>query len=147
MVMFILFAVVSYVTPAGEPRSSGVVYQAAGRGLYMTVAPGSPPTRFPFVFGADVYVPLNNYLSLFGQANFITPNDTGLVTATLGFAFYPGGPGTRVGNDLRAARASNIRKSRNDVVVRLREIWMIQNVEELCPELHLEPLESRDLGN
>jgi hypothetical protein len=33
------FAVVSYVTPAGEPRSSGVVYKSVGRRLYMVVAP------------------------------------------------------------------------------------------------------------
>jgi hypothetical protein len=29
------FAVLSYVTPAGEPRSSGVVYKAIGRRLYV----------------------------------------------------------------------------------------------------------------
>jgi len=39
------FAVVSYVTPAGEPRSSGVVYAAAGRRLYVAVAPGSWKAR------------------------------------------------------------------------------------------------------
>jgi Pyridoxamine 5'-phosphate oxidase len=33
------FAIVSYVTPAGEPRSSGIVYAAEGRHLYMAVAP------------------------------------------------------------------------------------------------------------
>jgi len=33
------FAVVSYVTPTGEPRSSGVVYQTVGRRLYVAVAP------------------------------------------------------------------------------------------------------------
>jgi Pyridoxamine 5'-phosphate oxidase len=33
------FAVLSYVTPAGEPRSSGVVYKAIGRRLYVGVAP------------------------------------------------------------------------------------------------------------
>lgn len=33
------FAVISYVTPAGEPRSSGVVYRAVGRRLYTTVSP------------------------------------------------------------------------------------------------------------
>ena len=32
------FAVVSYVTPAGEPRSSGVVYAADGHRLYVAVA-------------------------------------------------------------------------------------------------------------
>ena len=33
------FAVLSHVTPAGEPRSSGVVYKAVGRRLYVAVAP------------------------------------------------------------------------------------------------------------
>jgi hypothetical protein len=35
------FAVLSYVTPAGEPRSSGVVYKTLGRRLYVAVAPQS----------------------------------------------------------------------------------------------------------
>lgn len=58
---------------------------------FVFVNPGAAPINHPFVFGANLYVPLNDYLSLFGEANFITPNDTGTVTATLGFAFYPGG--------------------------------------------------------
>jgi hypothetical protein len=33
------FAVVGYATPAGEPRSSGVVYKSVGRRLYVVVAP------------------------------------------------------------------------------------------------------------
>ena len=33
------FAIVSYVTPAGEPRSSGIVYATEGRHLYLAVAP------------------------------------------------------------------------------------------------------------
>lgn len=43
------------------------------------------------VFGADLQVPLNDYWALFGEANFVTPADTGTVDAYLGFAFYPGG--------------------------------------------------------
>src|SRR5215831_17491132 len=39
------FAVVSYVTPAGEPRSSGVVYAADGRRLYVAVASDSWKAR------------------------------------------------------------------------------------------------------
>jgi hypothetical protein len=39
------FAIVSYVTPAGEPRSSGVVYAAEGRHLYLAVAPNSWKAR------------------------------------------------------------------------------------------------------
>lgn len=39
------FAVLSHVTPAGEPRSSGVVYAAVGRRLYLAVAPDSWKAR------------------------------------------------------------------------------------------------------
>jgi hypothetical protein len=35
------FAVVGYVTPTGEPRSSGVVYKTLGRRMYVAVAPDS----------------------------------------------------------------------------------------------------------
>lgn len=35
------FAVLSHVTPAGEPRSSGVVYKTRGQKLVVAVAPGS----------------------------------------------------------------------------------------------------------
>lgn len=35
------FAVIGYVTPSGEPRSTGVVYATAGRRLYVAVAPDS----------------------------------------------------------------------------------------------------------
>lgn len=35
------FAVVGYVTPTGEPRSSGVVYKSLEQRLYMAVAPDS----------------------------------------------------------------------------------------------------------
>jgi pyridoxamine 5'-phosphate oxidase-like protein len=39
------FAVVSYVTPAGQPRSSGVVYKALDRRLYTAVARDSWKAR------------------------------------------------------------------------------------------------------
>jgi hypothetical protein len=35
------FAVLGQVTPAGEPRSSGVVYKTVGRRMYVAVAPDS----------------------------------------------------------------------------------------------------------
>jgi Pyridoxamine 5'-phosphate oxidase len=35
------FAVLAYVTPSGEPRSSGVVYKTLEGRLYVAVAPGS----------------------------------------------------------------------------------------------------------
>jgi len=49
------FAVISYVTPAGKPRSSGVVYTAAGERLYMVVAPDSWKARH-IASGGDVSV-------------------------------------------------------------------------------------------
>jgi hypothetical protein len=64
---------------------------ADSHGRFVLVAPGNTPVHHPFVFGAELYVPLTERLAIFGEANFITPNDTGTVTATLGFAFYPGG--------------------------------------------------------
>lgn len=39
------FAVIGYVTPEGEPRSSGVVYKAVGKRLYTVVAPDSWKAR------------------------------------------------------------------------------------------------------
>jgi len=39
------FAVLSYVTPSGEPRSSGIVYGTFGRRLYVAVAPDSWKAR------------------------------------------------------------------------------------------------------
>jgi Pyridoxamine 5'-phosphate oxidase len=39
------FAVLSHVTPAGEPRSSGVVYKADGHRLVFAVAPGGWKAR------------------------------------------------------------------------------------------------------
>lgn len=39
------FAVVSYVTPAGEPRSSGVMCKVMGQRLYIAVAPDSWKAR------------------------------------------------------------------------------------------------------
>src|SRR5215211_818741 len=39
------FAVLGYVTPSGEPRSSGVVYKTIGRRLYVAVAPDSWKAR------------------------------------------------------------------------------------------------------
>jgi len=39
------FAVVGYVTPSGEPRSSGVVFKTVGRRLFVVVAPESWKAR------------------------------------------------------------------------------------------------------
>ncbi|WDI43007.1 DUF6666 family protein [Bremerella sp. P1] len=51
----------------------------------------SDETGEVIVFGADFQTPLNDYVALYGEANFVTPADTGTVDAFLGIAFYPGG--------------------------------------------------------
>jgi hypothetical protein len=58
---------------------------------YVLLNPGRNAVDHPFVYGADIYIPLNSWISIFGEANFITPIDTGTVTATLGIAFSLGG--------------------------------------------------------
>lgn len=45
------FAVLSHVTPSGEPRSSGVVYHTLGRRIYVAVAPDSWKARHIAVDG------------------------------------------------------------------------------------------------
>lgn len=59
-------------------------------GRFNLLVPGEPPVRHPICFGADLIVPLTDSLALFGEAQFITPNDSGAVCATLGVAWYPG---------------------------------------------------------
>lgn len=64
------FAVVSYVTPAGEPRSSGVVYKAIGRRLYIAVAPDSWKARHVAATGrVAVTVPVRRG----GLLSLVTP--------------------------------------------------------------------------
>ncbi len=41
-----------------------------------------------FVYGTDLFVPLNDYCAIFGEANFITPADTGTVDAYLGIELF-----------------------------------------------------------
>jgi hypothetical protein len=45
------FAVLGHVTPAGEPRSSGVVYKTVGQRLYIAIAPDSWKARHIAVSG------------------------------------------------------------------------------------------------
>lgn len=45
------FAVIGYLTPSGEPRSSGVVYRTLDRRMYVAVAPDSWKARHIAVDG------------------------------------------------------------------------------------------------
>ncbi len=48
-------------------------------------------TKIVPVFGSDLHLPLNDRWAIYGEANFVTPADTGTVDAFLGLAYYPGG--------------------------------------------------------
>lgn len=64
---------------------------AEGHGTEVFVFPVSPALDTCFTYGARLQVPLGDRVALFGEANFITPADSGTVDAYLGFAFYPYG--------------------------------------------------------
>jgi hypothetical protein len=64
------FAVLSHVTPSGDPRSSGVVYRMLGRRLYVAVAPDSWKARHVAVDGrVSVTVPIRRG----GVLTFVMP--------------------------------------------------------------------------
>ena len=64
------FAVLSHVTPAGEPRSSGVLYKTVGRRLYIAVAPDSWKARHVAASGrVAVTVPVRRG----GLMSLVTP--------------------------------------------------------------------------
>ena len=64
------FAVLSHVTPAGEPRSSGVLYKTIGRRLYIATAPDSWKARHVVASGrVAVTVPVRRG----GLLSFVLP--------------------------------------------------------------------------
>ncbi len=64
---------------------------ADGHGQVNVVLGDLPRIENPFVFGAQLFVPLNDKWAIFGQGNFITPAASGTVDSYLGFAYYPFG--------------------------------------------------------
>jgi hypothetical protein len=47
-----------------------------------------PRTGPCVVYGADLQIPLSDHWAIFGEANFLTPCDSGTVDAYLGFTYY-----------------------------------------------------------
>jgi hypothetical protein len=78
-----------------------------------------PDKDTPFLFGADVFVPLNNYMALFGESNFIMPSDTGTVDAYLGIEIFPWG-GAKRGRTARFAPVLPVANSTSFAVDLLR---------------------------
>ena len=79
-----------------------------------------PAKDDPFLFGSDLFVPLNSYVALFGEANFIMPSDTGTVDAYLGVEIYPWG-GARRGRNGRFAPVVPVANSTSFAVDLLRQ--------------------------
>jgi Pyridoxamine 5'-phosphate oxidase len=83
------FAVVSYVTPGGEPRSSGVVYATAGRRLYAAVAPDSWKARHIAASGqVSVTVPVRRG----GLLSLLLPIPPATVSCHGTAIVHPAGP-------------------------------------------------------
>ena len=62
---------------------------ADGHGEDNAVTGFSPPKDESFLFGADVLMPLNDCLAIYGETNLMMPADTGTVDAFLGLQWYP----------------------------------------------------------
>jgi len=75
----------------GQAEVTGWLGLADGHGQANAALGDAPAKSQCVVFGADFQVPLNDRWALYGEANFITPADTGTVDAYLGLAYYPGG--------------------------------------------------------
>ncbi len=50
----------------------------------------SPGKKYPFLFGADLMMPLTTSFAIYGETNLIMPSDTGTVDAFLGVQWFPG---------------------------------------------------------
>jgi hypothetical protein len=82
------FAVLSHVTPAGEPRSSGVVYKAVGRRLWVAVAPGGWKARH---IAANPHVALTVPVRRGGLLSLVAPIPPATVSFHATATVHPAG--------------------------------------------------------
>jgi hypothetical protein len=82
------FAVISHVTPAGKPRSSGVVYAAVGRRLYVAVDPTGWKAR-QIADGAEVAVTVPIHRG--GVLSFVLPIPPATVSFHARVTVHPAG--------------------------------------------------------
>ena len=71
-------------------QTTGWVGIAEKHGENNAVTGPSPNQELPFLFGADVLMPLTASLAIYGETNMIMPSDTGTVDAFLGLQWFPG---------------------------------------------------------
>ena len=86
------FAVLAYVTPRGEPRSSGVVYKVVGRRLYIAVAPDSLKARH---IAASRKVSVTVPVRRGGMLSLVAPIPPATVSFRATIAHPAGSPETR----------------------------------------------------
>ena len=73
-----------------KAQTTGWIGIADSHGEDNAVTGFSPPKKDPFLFGADILMPLTSSLAIYGETNMIMPMDTGTVDAFLGLQWYPG---------------------------------------------------------
>ena len=78
--------------------------QAAGHSEDNAVVGAQPRKENTLLFGADIYAPLNSWLAVYGEANVLTPVDTGAVNAYLGVEIST----TRLTYNIRNVRYRNV---------------------------------------
>lgn len=78
-------------TPYGPTQSVNTAWPGVTdkHGELIFAIPGNDSRDHPFVFSAKLHVPLDDNIGIFGEANLMTPNDSGTVTAFLGMVYYP----------------------------------------------------------
>lgn len=72
-------------------QTTGWLGIADGHGENNAAFGPSPAKTDSFLFGADIFMPLNASWAIYGETNMITPLDTGTVDAFLGLQWFPGG--------------------------------------------------------
>jgi len=71
-------------------QTTGWIGIADKHGENNAVTGPAPGKNVPFLFGADLLMPLTTSLALYGETNMIMPSDTGTVDAFLGVQWFPG---------------------------------------------------------
>src|SRR5215468_1419130 len=113
------FAVLSHVTPAGEPRSSGVMYKTTGRRLVVAVAPGSWKARH---VAADGRVAVTVLVRRGGTLSLVAP----IPPATISFH------GTAVVHPAGSSQARSVLDALGSLIPQERR--GSASVIEICPQ-------------
>ncbi|MFI7542447.1 pyridoxamine 5'-phosphate oxidase family protein [Actinoplanes sp. NPDC049599] len=109
------FAVLSHVTPAGEPRSSGVLYAVADHRLYVAVAPESWKARH---IAADGHVAVTVPVRRGGILAVLFPIPPAAVSFRGTALVHPPGAGRDLPAQLSAVLPAELRSSTAVIEIR-----------------------------